>query len=102
MRSRLQSVGDAPAEGFSLAETEIQPPPAPRTVTVAERQITDLLLKGIGQRAITIISTLFTLLLAGSAFWAWMTVLPHPSSPQLIGLGGYALFVLALEYVRRR
>lgn len=100
MRStRLQPVDDAPAENFSLAPPE---PAAPRTVTVAERQITDLLIKGIGQRAITIISTLFTLLLAASAWWLWWSALPQPTPTQLIGLGMYSVFVLALEYVRRR
>lgn len=99
MRStRLQPVDDAPAESFSLAPE----PDAPRSVTVAERQITDLLLKGIGQRALTILSTLFTLLLAASAWWLWWSALPQPTPPQLVGLGMYSVFVLALEYVRRR
>lgn len=99
MRStRLQPVdADAPEE-FQIPEAA----EAPRTVTVPERQITDLLIRGLGQRALTILSTLFTLLLAGSVFWAWMTVLPEPTTLKLIGIGGYALFALALEFVRRR
>lgn len=96
--TRLQPVEDTEVGDFEIAATA---EPA-RSVTVPEKQIMDLLIRGFGQRALTILSTLFTLLLAGSVFWAWMTVLPEPSTPKLIGLGGYAAFVLALEFVRRR
>lgn len=100
MRSttRLQPVGEEAADDFQLAD----PPTVERKPSIPERQMLDLLIKGFGQRALTLLSTLFTLLIAGSVFWAWMTVLPSPSTPQLIGVGGYAVFVLALEFVRRR
>lgn len=103
MRSttRLQPVGDAePAGDFTIADPVALDPP--RSVSVPEKQMMDLLLRGFGKNALTILSMLFTLLLAGSAFWAWMTVLPQPSTPQLIGLAGYAAFILILEFVRRR
>jgi hypothetical protein len=104
MRStRLQPVGDAePAGDFTIAEPLPPPPQVARPVSVPEQQMMSLLLRGFGKNALTIISLLFTLTLAGSAFWAWMTVLPQPSTPQLVGLAGYAAFVLILEFVRRR
>lgn len=101
MRStRLQPVGDEPVGDFTMEP--VSPNPPARVVSVPEKQMMDLLIRGFGKNALTILSTLFTLALAGSAFWAWMTVLPEPSPQQLVGLGGYALFVLALEFVRRR
>ena len=66
---------------------------------------TDLLalsLKALSQRALVALSSLFTLLVAASAFWLWLSVLPAPTPLQLVGVGGYAVFVLALEFVRRK
>lgn len=106
MRSRLQPVGDAPIDGgFKIAEPPEAVPDTgapPRRMSLAERQVYDILVRGVSQTALTIVSTLFTLLFAGSAFALWWAALPQPSASQLIGLGMYAAFVLALEYVRRR
>jgi hypothetical protein len=98
MRSRLQPVADEPAPTFDIGE----PAPEVRAVSVPEKQLMSMLVQGFGQRAMAMLSMIFTLLLAGSAFCLWWAVLQRPTTAQLVGLGGYAGFVLALEYVRRR
>ena len=61
-----------------------------------------LALKALSQRTVIALSTLFTLIGLGTAFWLWMSVLPSPTPNQLIGVAGYAVFLLALEYIRRK
>ena len=61
-----------------------------------------LALKALSQKTIVALSTLFTAAALASAWYLWYSVLPNPTTPQLVGLGGYAAFILALEYVRRR
>lgn len=61
-----------------------------------------LLVKGLSQKALVAMSNCFTAISLGTAFWLWQSVLPEPTPNQLIGLGGYAAFILALEVVRRR
>ena len=56
----------------------------------------------LGKRAVVAASHLFTAAMVGSAFWLWYTVLPSPNVYQLIGLAGYAAFILLVEIVRRR
>jgi len=60
-----------------------------------------LALKALSQRALVAFHSLFTLLLAGSAFALWWRTLPDPSVFQLVGLSIYAAFVLALHVVRK-
>lgn len=70
-----------------------------------DTRYTDLLalsLKALSQRAMVAFASLFTLMLAASAFWLWLSILPQPSPSQLIGVGMYAVFCLILEFVRRR
>ena len=65
---------------------------------------TDMLLlglKALSQRALVALSAMFTLLTVGSAFALWWRVLPEPSVLQLVGLGLYAAFVLAIHMVKR-
>ena len=100
MSSRLQEVTD-----FQLVGQDEQPPERPAKPAAAEQHLTGLLLmslRALSQRAVVALSTLFTLALAASAFWLWGEVLAHPTAPQLVGLGMYGGFVLALEFVRRR
>ena len=60
-----------------------------------------LALKALSQRALIAIADLFTLLTVFSAFWLWHSI-PEPTVFQLIGLGMYALFVLAANVIVRR
>lgn len=58
-------------------------------------------LKALSQRALVALSACFTLLTVASAFALWWRVLPEPSVFQLVGLGLYGVFVLAVHLVRR-
>ena len=100
MASRLAEVPE-----FQLVGSETPPAPPVLDRSVAEQRLTGLLLmslRALSQRAVVALSALFTLALAGSAFALWWSVLPNPSVLQLAGLGMYAGFVLALEFVRRK
>lgn len=98
--------------GFeAIAEHEIpsispQTTPPPQTNVALEAgaatQMLLLALKALSQRAVIALSALFTAGGLFSAWWLWASVLPNPSVLQLIGVGMYALFLLALEWVRRR
>lgn len=85
-----------------LRVVDEQPEPTPGQPNEAAHAMLMLAFKALSQRALIAASASFTLLMVASAFWLWMVTLPQPSVLQLVGLGGYALFVLAIEWVRRR
>jgi len=58
-------------------------------------------LKALSQRALVALSACYTLLTVASAFALWWRVLPEPSVFQLVGLGLYGIFILAVQVVRR-
>lgn len=100
------------ARGFqAVEEHEIpsiaeQPPPNTQsTVASSSSAATRMLLLAIaqlGKRFVIALSTLFTAAGLFSAWWLWASVLPSPSVLQLVGVGMYAAFLLALEFVRRK
>jgi hypothetical protein len=59
-------------------------------------------LGALSKRAIVALQSLFVLLATASAFILWWSVLPSPSVLQLVGLAGYALFVLAASVIVRK
>ena len=59
-------------------------------------------LKALSQKFVIALSTCFTGLGLLGGWLLWNSVLPNPTTPQLIGLGEYAAFFLLLEFVRRR
>ena len=90
--------------GFKVID-EPAPPPEPVQPSAAHVfNATAIVfgLKVLSQRAVVALSALFTAALVASAWLLWWSVLPNPTAPQLIGLGGYAVFVLLVEIVRRR
>ena len=90
------------AELFTLEKEEIEAPaPASSSAESAGMHMLYLGLKALSQRALVALSALFTLLTVASAFALWWRVLPDPSVFQLIGLGLYAIFILAVHLVRR-
>lgn len=98
--------------GFeAIAEQDIpsiapQTAPPPQTNVAREAsaatQMLLLALKALSQRALVAFSTLFTAGALFSAWWLWSSILPNPSVLQLTGIGMYASFLLALEWVRRK
>lgn len=83
-------------ENFTLEAEE-----SDQSKSDAAAQMLVLALKALSQRALVALSACFTLLTVGSAFALWWRVLPDPSVLQLVGLGIYALFLLAIHFVRR-
>jgi hypothetical protein len=91
--------------GFTLVGEVEDERPAPKTDTEAAQRNTQLLLlslRAVSQRAVTAVSHLFTLLVVAGTGALWWHVLPEPTVLQLVGLGMWALFVLAVEWIRRR
>ena len=87
---------------FMLLPDEDDPPP--RVDPKENKLATDamlLALRALSQRAVVAFHSLFTLLLAGSAFALWWRTLPDPSVFQLVGLSLYGAFVLAIHLVRK-
>lgn len=81
----------------------VAPEPTPTDVVAqANTRMLLLALSALSKRALTGISAGFTLCLVASAWWLWDSVLPNPTTPQLIGLGGYALFCVVIDVVRRK
>jgi|ERR1700722_14198538 len=70
-----------------------------------ERKATEavfLALKALSHRALVALAALEHLLLAGSVFALWLTIVPNPTQLQLIGGSIYSAFVLALIWIRKR
>ena len=59
-------------------------------------------LGALSQRALIALASMFSIVLAGTVFALFYITLPNPSIYQLIGLGMYALFILALHVIRSR
>jgi hypothetical protein len=73
-----------------------------RVLESAGMQALMLGLGALSKRAVVALQSMFVLLATGSAFALWWSVLPSPSILQLVGLGMYALFVLAASVIVRR
>ena len=65
-------------------------------------QMLTIALGALSQRAVVALASLFMLVLAASVFVLFYTVLPQPTVLQLVGLGMYALFILALHIIKYR
>jgi len=96
MTTRLRQVG----------EEEFVDEPAKDTVAQAltnaglAMMVTGL--KTLSQRTLVAFSACFTLLSVASAFWLWLTILPEPNPSKLVGLALYGVFLLGIEWIRRR
>lgn len=92
-RTNLQPVEDAGEQIPSF-----QPPPR------IQQQAADavfLALRALSARAVIAIAALTDLALIGSAFALWLMVIASPSVLQLVGVGGYAVFILCAVVMRR-
>jgi hypothetical protein len=63
----------------------------------------DVLLAIFSQKTATALNGFYSLLTVASVFWLSFVIIPNnPSVQQLVGLGGYASFVLAVNIIVRR
>jgi hypothetical protein len=97
VRAGFALVDEAPAPGQQAAPQ----PPQPDANTRAAMRFWLLSMQNISNRAITGISHLFTAAVVASVWALFMWTLPAPSTLQLVGLGLYGVFCLAVEWVRR-
>lgn len=89
------------APKFELVQEETEQPAAKVDHALATQMLT-IALTALSQRALIAIASLFSIVLASSCFVLWYMILPNPSVNQLVGLGMYALFILALHVIRYR
>ena len=96
-----------------LGEEEVPDPPtaappqtptseAPDKVAVSVVEFLQLLLSVMSQRSILALHHLLPIVALVSGFALWWRVLPEPTEYQLVGLGLYAAFMLAILFVRRQ
>ena len=63
----------------------------------------DVLLAIFSQKTGAAMSGFYSLLTVLSVFWLSFVIIPHdPTIQQLVGLGGYAAFVIAVNVIVRR
>ena len=84
-----------------IVPEETSPAAAPKQEPNAAAGILFLALKALSQRALWALAAIRNLILAGSVFWLCLAVIAAPTEPQLIGVGMYALFVLAVMWIWR-
>lgn len=78
------------------------PTPAEQEQGEAARQWLYLAFRALSLRATTAITNLFSLVLVGLVALLLARILEDPTTNRLIGVGGFALFCLAIDVVRRR
>lgn len=87
------------------AEAPAPPPnstPAPDRRQQQAGRLLGIALMALSERAVVAVASLFSLMLAGSVWWLAMSISTSPSNPQLLSLGLYGAFVLALHVVKRK
>jgi hypothetical protein len=91
------------APKFEIVEDDNQEK-TPDPSAFAELVLDKLLnLKSLSQRAAIAIGDCFSLLTVATVFWLCLAIVPfQPTVYQLVGLGGYAIFVIALNVIVRR
>ncbi len=87
------------AEAFKLEVVpEIEPAEGGQAKSDAGMAMLMMGLKALSQRALIALSSLFSLLTAGSAFWLWYLT-PKPDAYQIASLTLYAIFILAINFL---
>lgn len=102
-RTRLTEVGELPED--EIPAIGAAPPSAVPSREHAERALSALFmvtLKTLSQKTLLAFTALADLMLIGSAFVLWYRAMSDPTILQLIGLGGYSVFILATLWARKR
>jgi hypothetical protein len=88
---------------FEVVEDEPLTPATESEPSTSAVDILLLLLKPLSQKTIIALGNCFSLLTVVSVFWLCLAIIPHdPSIQQLVGLGGYAVFVVAVNLIVRK
>lgn len=88
-------------ESQELRDTEPVKPGPSDTIVAVSAEAMMLALKALSQRAIAALAALFTLLTVGSVWWLWASI-PDPSNTQIVSLGMYAAFIVAINIIVRK
>lgn len=87
----------------------VEDEPAPSLPTAAEQEQAEaarkwlyLAFRALSLRAMTAITNLFSLILVSLVAALLARILDDPTENRLIGVGGFALFCLMIDIVRRR
>jgi hypothetical protein len=86
---------------FTPVEEETPPAPAHEDDGAAIKMMM-LALGALSKRAVVALESLFTAAAVASAWALWYGVEKDPNPLQLVWLGMYAAFILAVEFVRRK
>lgn len=97
-RNRLQVVEEI--DDLPSANARPAPPPESPGVSIGATALM-LGLKALSQRAAVALEGLATLITAGLVFWLWLSI-PNPTVNQLIGMGMFAVFILAINIIARK
>lgn len=93
------------AAQFEVIENE-DPRPQRTEAESQDSKAVDILLfllKPLAQRTVVALANLFCLATVASVFWLCLAIVPRaPSILQLVGLGGYAAFIIAINVIARR
>lgn len=92
----VDEIEDAPTPALT------RDPASSAATTAAATSFLLLALKSLSQKTIVALASLFTLLTAASVFAIAFVISAAPSVLQLVLLGLYSIFVISLEFVRRR
>jgi hypothetical protein len=86
---------------FEVVEDE--PSNLPAAAEPDPSRAVDILLALLSEKTGTVVNGFYSLLTVASLFWLSYDIIPNnPSTQQLIGLGGYAGFVIAINIIVRR
>ena len=80
----------------------IQDEPETSNTEQAATSLLLLSLKALSQKTLVALASMFSLLTVVSVFWLAMTIMGNPNVYQLVGLGGYACFILTINWIVRR
>jgi hypothetical protein len=81
---------------------ETQAAPAPKDENAAARNMIMLALRSLSARTVTALTNGFSLILVTLTFISFGRVLDDPTPYKLGGVGGFAIFCLLMDIVRRR
>jgi len=92
------------AEQFRIVSEDDPPPTPTKADPLSQIGIQTLMLglSALSQRTLAALSRLFALITVVSAFVLWWAVMPNPTVLQLVGLGMFGVFVLAINVIVRR
>jgi hypothetical protein len=89
------------AKPFEVVGEDAQTAEPARQESQAALRMLMVALGALSKRFLIALADLFTLTTVASAWWLWLAI-PAPDTHQLIALGMYLLFVLAINFIVRR